>query len=280
MAILPYVVDGTAENFPRVVLENSRRGPVLVHFWSPQAGPCMVLMPRLVRVLGDYGGRVFGVMINVDAHPRLARELGIRALPMIQMFRDGAVVGRLQGVETESALRDFLGRYAHAPDGADQAYVRGDVGRAAALAAQAALDHPEDPFSALRVAKLLVLDGRPEEALALLEAIPQPVRPGEMVNLHAHLSLIVRALHAKPDAIARALAETPEADTLFAAAGLALQQDDYAAAARYLDRLLATDPAFCGGLGVHAVEAVAALPHMPERERAQLREALARAQSV
>ncbi|MDA8361037.1 MAG: thioredoxin domain-containing protein [Gammaproteobacteria bacterium] len=278
MALLPYVVDGTADNFSRVVLENSRRGPVLVNFWSPQAGPCLVLMPRVVRVLGDYGGRVFGVMINVDEHPRLARDLGIRALPMLHMFRDGGVVGRLQGVEPEPALRDFLGRYAPAPDGADQAYVRGDIGRAAALAAQTALQHPEDPFSALRVAKLLVLDGRPAEALALLEAVPRAVRPEEMVNLHAHLSLIVQALQAEPDAVVSALAGAPDADTLFAAAGLALREDDYVAAAQYLDRLLATDPGFRDGLGGRVVAAIAALPQTPAIVRAQLHGTLRRVQ--
>ncbi len=277
MAILHYVVDGTADNFSRVVLENSRRGPVLVNFWSPHAGPCMVLMPRLVRVLGEYGGRVLGVMVNVDEYPQLAVRLGVRALPMTQVFREGVVVDRLQGVEPEAALRAFLGRHAQMPDGADQAYVRGDVGQAVTLAAEAALERPEDPAAALRVAKLLVLDGRPEEALALLETVPVPVRSAETADLHAHLSLITRALRADPRAIASALAASPDPELLFTAAGLALQQDDYAGAARHLGQLVAAVPDFGGGLGVHAAQAVASLPQLPAAARLLLQEALQRA---
>ncbi|MFH1817400.1 MAG: hypothetical protein ABIC92_05705 [Pseudomonadota bacterium] len=39
MALSPYVFDASAENFNRLVLENSHKGPVLVHFWTPKAGP-------------------------------------------------------------------------------------------------------------------------------------------------------------------------------------------------------------------------------------------------
>lgn len=50
MSLSPHVFDATADNFSRLVLENSRRGLVLVHSWTPRAGPCMVLMPRLVKL--------------------------------------------------------------------------------------------------------------------------------------------------------------------------------------------------------------------------------------
>lgn len=56
MTVLPYIVDGTSENFSRLMLENSRRGPVVVNFRSPRAGPCFVAMPRLIRVASEYGG--------------------------------------------------------------------------------------------------------------------------------------------------------------------------------------------------------------------------------
>ena len=66
MANTPHVFDATAELFPRLVLENSEKGPVLVNYWSPRAGPCMMLMPRLVRLAGEFGGRFLLVMLNTD----------------------------------------------------------------------------------------------------------------------------------------------------------------------------------------------------------------------
>ena len=41
MANSPYVFDATADNFHKLVL---------VNYWSPRAGPCLMLMPRLVRL--------------------------------------------------------------------------------------------------------------------------------------------------------------------------------------------------------------------------------------
>ena len=74
MNLLPYVFDASRENFDGLVLGNSARGLVLVHFWSPKAGPCMVLMPRLVKLATEYGGKFLLVMLNTDELGALARE--------------------------------------------------------------------------------------------------------------------------------------------------------------------------------------------------------------
>ena len=53
MTLSPHVFDATAENFNRLALENSHKGPVLVHFWTPKAGPGFILMPRLVKLAAE-----------------------------------------------------------------------------------------------------------------------------------------------------------------------------------------------------------------------------------
>ncbi len=50
MSTPQYIVDANAENFNKLVLENSRSGPVLVNYWSPRAGPCLKLWPTLQKV--------------------------------------------------------------------------------------------------------------------------------------------------------------------------------------------------------------------------------------
>ena len=57
MAESAYTFVGTTDNFQQLVLENSARGPVLVNYWSPQARPCMLLMPVLDRLVAAYQGR-------------------------------------------------------------------------------------------------------------------------------------------------------------------------------------------------------------------------------
>lgn len=269
MAGLPYIVDGTAETFPRLVLENSHRGPVAVNFWSPRAGPCFVIMPRLIRVVQGYGGRLLLVMIDTDAYGELARHLGIHALPMLQLFSQGVVVDRLQGVESEVTLRTFLDRYVTRTDLIRVAHDAGQTVRAAQLAAAAALDAPTDPAAALRVAKLLVLDGRSSAALALLTALPLPCRAeGEIADLQAHLALIAAAdkgAVADSDSAAR-----------FAAAAQAVRADDYEGACTQLLALAAADPAFGEGLALRAARAISHLPGLPAARAVRLKAQLTR----
>jgi putative thioredoxin len=76
----PYVFDATAESFSRLVLENSSKGP------------CMMLMPRLVRLAGEFGGRFLLVMLNTDEFGALARDHGVVSLPTVKVFRHGRAV--------------------------------------------------------------------------------------------------------------------------------------------------------------------------------------------
>ena len=258
-AVLPYVIDGTAENFSRAVLENSRRGPVAVNFWSPRAGPCLVLMPRLVRIVEEFGGRVLLVMLNTDDHGRLVTRLGVRALPLVQIFRGGEVIDSLQGVSSEVDLRALFARHAPASDAVLQAHMRGDTAQAARLAAQSALERPDDTESALQVARLLVLDKRPREAFALLDALPPKARDeGEIAALHAHLALIAAILEGGDEPV------LSEADGLFREAVSALARDDHEAACERLIACAACDPDYRQGLALRAARALAALPMSPE----------------
>ena len=98
----PYVFDATPDNFERLVLGNSMKGLVLVHFWTPKAGPCMILMPRLVRLATEYGGRFLLVMANTDELGRQAHGLGVTSVPTVKFFLQGRVVHTVHGAEPDS----------------------------------------------------------------------------------------------------------------------------------------------------------------------------------
>ncbi len=181
MSVSPYVFDATAENFRTLVLENSDKGPVLVNYWSPRAGPCLMLMPRLVRLAGEFSGRFLLVMLNTDELGRLAREHGVTGIPLVKVFRHGQAIATLRGAESESVLREFITRHvAHEAEArytaAIQAYRRGDLDQAVTQAAQAALAEPDNPRLAPDLAKLLVLQQRYAQAEDLLKSLPTETR--------------------------------------------------------------------------------------------------------
>ena len=252
MALSPYVFDANAENFARLVLENSAKGPVLVNYWSPRAGPCMVLMPRLVRLAAEFGGRFLLVMLNTDELGRLAREHGVNSLPTIKVYRHAQVIDTLRGAESEPALRAFITK--HAGSQADTLYMtalkahhEGDTARAVSLAAEAALAQPDNPRIPLDIAKLLVLQERHTQAHDLLSALPPELQADREISaLLTHLDFLLTARTAPArDILERAIAGHP--DDLEARSWLAavcLTQDDYDGALLQLLEIARRDRGF------------------------------------
>jgi putative thioredoxin len=233
MALSPYVFDANADNFNRLVLENSHRGPVLVHFWTPKAGPCFILMPRLVKLAAEYGGKFLLVMLNTDDLPELARRFSVNSVPTVKFFWRGEVAHTIHGADPDSSFREVLDRFiagdanrAHALGVA--AWQSGNVQQARMLLANAAMAEPDNLAIPRDLAKLLWAEGEAEQALKLLDSLPLEARmEPEIARLHAHLNLAEAALHA------------PTLDAIDAR--LALQADDLAAHYQRAAVMLAND---------------------------------------
>jgi putative thioredoxin len=235
MSLSPWVFDASAENFNRLVLENSHRGPVLVHFWTPKAGPCFMLMPRLVKLATEYGGKFLLVMLNADELPELARRFAVNSVPTVKFFWRGEVAHTIHGADPDSAFRAVLDRFiagdanrAHAQGVA--AWQAGHVEQARMLLANAAMAEPENLAIPRDLAKLLWSQGEGAQALALLDSLPPEARAApEIAPLHAHLTLAETARTAPPlDALDTQRAARPDdAALLFQRAAVRLAQDDY-----------------------------------------------------
>lgn len=224
----PFVFDATPNNFDALVRGNSMRGLVLVHFWTPKAGPCMILMPRLVRLATEYGGRFLAVMANTEELGRQAHALGVTSVPTVKFFLKGEVVHTIHGAEPDSTFHEALGRYLANEQDAERmaalaAHQRGRTDEAIEQLARIAVEHPEDLAVASDLAKLLTLAGRPDEALHLLATLPQPMRqaPG-IAPLLAHLELMDAARNGPEDADALLAADPANAEARLAVAARAL----------------------------------------------------------
>lgn len=84
--------------------EEVKRGVTLVDFWAPWCGPCRVQGPILDRVATQLAGRAVVAKLNVDEAGQTAATYGIRSIPTLAIFKDGAPVGAFLGVQQESML--------------------------------------------------------------------------------------------------------------------------------------------------------------------------------
>lgn len=278
----PYVFDADRENFERLVLENSRKGLVLVHFWSPKAGPCMVLMPRLVRLVGDYGGRFLLVMANTDELGQIARRLGVASVPTVKFFLHGECVHTIHGAEPDSTFHEALGRYlANEQDRQRMAalalHQAGRGEEAIAQLARIAVEQPDDLAVATDLAKLLTLAGRADEALALLSALPGPARASAtLAPLLAHLELIDAAGNGPEDAEAALAADAGNHAARLALAARALFDDRTEAALELLLDLARLAPDYRDDIGRRALialfDTLGTQPDLVRRFRGRLAE--------
>ncbi|MBU1265750.1 MAG: tetratricopeptide repeat protein [Gammaproteobacteria bacterium] len=257
MSLSPYVFDASAENFNRLVLENSHRGPVLVHFWTPKAGPCFILMPRLVKLAAEYGGKFLLVMLNTDDLPELARRFGVNSVPTVKFFWRGEVAHTIHGADPDSSFREVLDRFiagdanrAHALGVA--AWQSGNVQQARMLLANAAMAEPDNLAIPRDLAKLLWAEGEGAQALKLLDSLPPDARAEpEIARLHAHLSLAETARQAPPLAELDAALARDAGDLAahYQRAAVLLAADDFAGAMEELLFIARTDRGFRHDIG-------------------------------
>ena len=96
----PIAIDDA--RFERFVTRNEL--PVVVDFWAAWCGPCRAMAPQFERAARELKGRARLVKVNTEEAAGLASRMGIRAIPTIALFRDGAEVKRVSGALDAGSL--------------------------------------------------------------------------------------------------------------------------------------------------------------------------------
>ena len=82
--------------------------PVLVDFWAEWCGPCKVLSPILDEIANEYDDRVIIAKVNVDENTQIPPKYGIRGIPTMLLFKNGAVEATKVGALSKANLSAFL----------------------------------------------------------------------------------------------------------------------------------------------------------------------------
>ncbi len=78
--------------------------PVLVDFWAPWCGPCRMMAPGLDKLAAERRSQLQVGKVNTDENPQLSGRFGIRGIPTLILFRDGAEVARQTGALDPTSL--------------------------------------------------------------------------------------------------------------------------------------------------------------------------------
>ena len=248
----PYIHEAGADNFTAMVLENSRKGPVLVNFWSKSAESCLQQYPLLDRIIQHYDGRVLLINIDVDREAALASQYGIASVPGLKLFRNENVVETRHGYQSEEELVKLLEPHvARESDqvlaDAVQMYVDGKTVEAYEKIANAIAEDPINHRLPLTMCKLLKHEGRFDEAIRLLDSMSENIRKNiELEQFYSQLSLLRELeLNTSIESLKQELEARP--DDLNVRRQLFLQyvlQSDYEPALQQLVQMIELDASF------------------------------------
>ncbi|HLU61534.1 MAG TPA: thioredoxin TrxA [Gammaproteobacteria bacterium] len=100
------IVHTTDSNFEADVLKSDL--PVLVDYWAEWCGPCKMIAPVLDDIAEEYDGKVRIVKLNIDENPQTPPKYGIRGIPTLMLFKNGAVEATKVGAVSKSQLAAFI----------------------------------------------------------------------------------------------------------------------------------------------------------------------------
>lgn len=167
-------IDVTDATFQTEVIERSMQVPVVIDLWAEWCGPCRVLGPILEKVVGETAGEVVLVKVDVDANPQVAQAFQVQGIPAVFAMDQGKIVSTFVGAQPEAAVREFV--QALLPTEEETAVARLVAAGDEASLRQALELEPGHEGAVVALAELLVGrgdEGATEEALALLERIPE-----------------------------------------------------------------------------------------------------------
>jgi putative thioredoxin len=170
---MPYV-DVTDADFETEVIERSKTVPVVVDLWAEWCGPCKTLGPIIEKVVDATDGDVVLVKVDVDSNPGISQAFRVQSIPAVYALRDGQVVDGFIGAYPEAEVERFV-------QGLLPTEEQTEISALLAAGDEDSLRlvlerEPGNEDAIVALGEMLVERGDGEEALALLERIPESDR--------------------------------------------------------------------------------------------------------
>jgi len=103
------IIAGSDATFDAEVLKSDL--PVLVDFWAPWCGPCLMVAPVIDEIAESHKGRLKVVKMNVDENGQTPQTFGVMAIPTLILFKGGQLQEKVVGVLPKAKLVDLIAKH-------------------------------------------------------------------------------------------------------------------------------------------------------------------------
>ena len=96
------VIEFNDSNFDSEVVKSDK--PVLVDFWVEWCGPCKMIAPSVEKISEEYSDKLKVGKLDVDSNPNISSTFGIRSIPTLLIFKNGAPVDQIVGAVSKEVI--------------------------------------------------------------------------------------------------------------------------------------------------------------------------------
>jgi len=90
----------------------NREQLTLVDFTAAWCGPCKMMGPVLKKLSQNVGDKAKIIKIDVDKNRKLSNKMNIRGVPTFMLFKNGKMLWRQSGMQTEQQLSNLINKHA------------------------------------------------------------------------------------------------------------------------------------------------------------------------
>ena len=103
------VTEITESNFQATVLGSDK--PFLVDFWATWCGPCLAIAPHVEAIANEQVDKLGVGKLNIDDHPAIAGQFGVRSIPTLILFKGGKPVDQIVGAVPRAKLEELVRKH-------------------------------------------------------------------------------------------------------------------------------------------------------------------------
>jgi len=253
----PMIVDITLANVQEMVIQNSKRFPVVISFWSPLNEQSKLANTILEKIATERAGEFILAKLNIDQEKQIAEKFAVENVPLYKIVKDGDIVSEAAGLLTEAAYRAAVEEQVQEDPSevlrkqATQAFGQGQFDQAIQLLGQASQANPNNFKVHLDLVQMYLHTGHLDKAKDLLQKLPEEAQnspQGKQVEGVVYFSEIVGNAPDLPQ-IQATLAENPnDTDALFGLAGYLILNGQAENALQSLFKLFTLDRTYQDGL--------------------------------
>ena len=98
-------IKSTDETFNSLIKDNKI---LLTDFWAEWCGPCKQVAPILDEISNEMSDQVVIAKHNIDEEPNMPTKYGVRGIPTMLIFKDGALKATKVGATTKSNIVSWI----------------------------------------------------------------------------------------------------------------------------------------------------------------------------